>query len=69
MMSLIKMMLLLAQMMTLNDNNIVYKYEFVWRLDYWLVSDRAADKVEKSEMVDSGERQDHTPTLLEIDLA
>jgi len=39
-----------------------------WRLDYWLVSDRAADKVEKSEMVDSGERQDHTPTLLEIDL-
>jgi len=55
--------------MTLNDNNIVYKYEFVWRLDYWLVSDRAADKVEKSEMVDSGERQDHTPTLLEIDLA
>jgi len=40
-----------------------------WRLDYWLISDRAADKVIKSEMVDSGERQDHTPTLLEIDLA
>jgi len=39
-----------------------------WRLDYWLISDRAADKVIKSEMVDSGERQDHTPTLLEIDL-
>lgn len=39
-----------------------------WRIDYWLVSDRVADKVTKSEMVDSGERQDHTPTLLEIDL-
>jgi len=55
--------------MILNDDNIVYKYEFVWGLDYWLVSDRAADKVLKSEMVDSGKRQDHTPTLLEIDLA
>ncbi len=39
-----------------------------WRIDYWLVSDRVADKVLKSEMVDSGERQDHTPILLEIDL-
>ncbi|MCH4886745.1 exodeoxyribonuclease III [Acidaminobacter sp. JC074] len=39
-----------------------------WRIDYWLVSDRVADKVTKSEMVDSGERQDHTPTILEIDL-
>ena len=38
-----------------------------WRIDYWLVSDRAADKVIKSEMVDSGERQDHTPLLLEMD--
>tara|TARA_Y100001933_G_C18934929_1_gene536975 strand:- start:187 stop:1017 length:831 start_codon:yes stop_codon:yes gene_type:complete len=39
-----------------------------WRIDYWLVSDRLADKVIKSEMVDSGERQDHTPILLDIDL-
>ena len=39
-----------------------------WRIDYWLVSDRIADKVKKSEMIDSGVRQDHTPTLLEIDL-
>lgn len=39
-----------------------------WRIDYWLVSDRLAHKVLKSEMVDSGERQDHTPILLEIDL-
>ena len=37
-----------------------------WRIDYWLVSDRLADKVVKSEMIDSGERQDHTPILLEI---
>lgn len=39
-----------------------------WRIDYWLVSDRLANKVVKSEMVDSGERQDHTPILLEINL-
>jgi exodeoxyribonuclease III len=39
-----------------------------WRIDYWLVSDRIANKVIKSEMVDSGPRQDHTPILLEIDL-
>jgi exodeoxyribonuclease-3 len=39
-----------------------------WRIDYWLVSDRLANKVIKSEMVDSGERQDHTPILLDIDL-
>lgn len=39
-----------------------------WRIDYWLVSDRIADKVTKSEMIDSGPRQDHTPILLEINL-
>lgn len=39
-----------------------------WRIDYWLVSDRLADKVLKSEMIDSGPRQDHTPLLFEIDL-
>lgn len=39
-----------------------------WRIDYWLVSDRLADKVVKSEILDSGVRQDHTPILLEIDL-
>ena len=38
-----------------------------WRIDYWLVSDRIADKVLKSEMLDSGPRQDHTPILLEIE--
>jgi exodeoxyribonuclease-3 len=39
-----------------------------WRIDYWLVSDRIADKVIRSEMIDSGPRQDHTPILLDIDL-
>ena len=39
-----------------------------WRIDYWLVSDRIADKVIRSEMIDSGPRQDHTPILLEIAL-
>lgn len=39
-----------------------------WRIDYWLVSNRIADKVIKSEILDSGSRQDHTPILLEIDL-
>ncbi len=39
-----------------------------WRIDYWLVSDRLADKVVKSEMLDSGVRQDHAPILLEIDI-
>jgi len=38
-----------------------------WRIDYWLVSDRIADKVLKSEMMDSGPRQDHTPLFFEMD--
>ncbi|MEE1274028.1 MAG: exodeoxyribonuclease III [Olegusella sp.] len=37
-----------------------------WRIDYFLVSDRIADRVVRSEMLDSGPRQDHTPLLLEI---
>jgi exodeoxyribonuclease-3 len=37
-----------------------------WRIDYFLVSDRIKDRVVKSEMMDSGKRQDHTPILLEI---
>lgn len=39
-----------------------------WRIDYWLVSDRVADQVTISDMINSGPRQDHTPILLEIDL-
>jgi exodeoxyribonuclease-3 len=37
-----------------------------WRIDYWLVSDRLVDRILKSEMIDSGARQDHTPLLFEI---
>lgn len=40
-----------------------------WRIDYFLVSDRIKDKITKSEMIDSGPRQDHTPILLEIELS
>lgn len=39
-----------------------------WRIDYWLTSSRIADKITKSEMIDSGARQDHTPIVLEIEL-
>lgn len=39
-----------------------------WRIDYFLVSDTIKDKVRKSEMIDSGDRQDHTPILLEISI-
>lgn len=39
-----------------------------WRIDYFLVSDRIADRIVRSEMIDSGPRQDHTPILLEIDI-
>ncbi|MDU3885526.1 MAG: exodeoxyribonuclease, partial [Streptococcus mitis] len=36
--------------------------------DYWLTSNRVADKVTKSDMIDSGARQDHTPIVMEIEL-
>lgn len=39
-----------------------------WRIDYWLTSNRLADKITKSDMIDSGDRQDHGPIVLEIDL-
>ena len=39
-----------------------------WRIDYFLVSDRIKEQVKKSEMLDSGPRQDHTPLILEIDM-
>ncbi|MGT2911258.1 exodeoxyribonuclease III [Streptococcus cameli] len=39
-----------------------------WRIDYWLTSDRIANQVQTSNMIDSGPRQDHTPILLEIDI-
>ncbi|MDR0297749.1 MAG: exodeoxyribonuclease III, partial [Streptococcaceae bacterium] len=39
-----------------------------WRIDYWLVSQNAADKIRASEILDSGSRQDHVPILLEMEL-
>ena len=39
-----------------------------WRIDYWLTSNRIADKIKRSEMIDTGERADHCPILLKIDL-
>lgn len=39
-----------------------------WRIDYFLVSDRIKDKVLRSEMIDSGPRQDHTPILLDLNI-
>lgn len=39
-----------------------------WRIDYYLVSNRLADKVTESEMIDSGERRDHCPISLQINL-
>ncbi len=37
-----------------------------WRIDYFIVSDRIADRVTRSEMLDSGERKDHCPLVLEL---
>lgn len=39
-----------------------------WRIDYWLVSNRIANKVVRSEMIDTEKRADHCPILLEINL-
>ncbi|MGZ7196408.1 exodeoxyribonuclease III, partial [Streptococcus pyogenes] len=39
-----------------------------WRIDYWLTSQRLANNIQKSDMIDSGSRQDHTPIVLEISL-
>lgn len=39
-----------------------------WRIDYFIVSDRIKDMIMKSEMIDSGARQDHTPIMLEIEM-
>lgn len=39
-----------------------------WRIDYFLVSERIKDKIKRSDMIDSGDRQDHTPIVLEIEI-
>lgn len=38
-----------------------------WRIDYWLTSDRIKDDVTAMEIMDSGERQDHTPIMITLD--
>ena len=38
-----------------------------WRIDYFLVSERIKERVKKSEMIDSGARQDHAPILMELE--
>lgn len=39
-----------------------------WRIDYFIVSDRIRELITKSEMIDSGARQDHAPIMMEIAL-
>lgn len=39
-----------------------------WRIDYFLTSERAANKVSRSEIMDSGSRPDHAPLLMEMDI-
>ena len=39
-----------------------------WRIDYWLASDRLLPQVKESSMLDTGDRQDHTPIELVVDL-
>lgn len=37
-----------------------------WRIDYFIVSESIKDNIVKAEILDSGERKDHSPILLEI---
>ncbi|MBA1394822.1 exodeoxyribonuclease, partial [Lactobacillus sp. XV13L] len=37
-------------------------------IDYWLVSNQLADKVQAVRPLATGERQDHLPILLEFEL-
>lgn len=39
-----------------------------WRIDYFIVSDRAKEKIKQADMIDSGKRQDHTPIYLVMDI-
>ena len=39
-----------------------------WRIDYFIVSDRIKSNIVKSEMINSGDRADHTPIYLEINI-
>jgi len=37
-----------------------------WRIDYYLVSERLADNIESTGMIDTHARQDHAPVTLEL---
>lgn len=39
-----------------------------WRIDYFLVNDGIKDKVKRSDMLDSGERADHAPIIIEVEI-
>ena len=39
-----------------------------WRIDYFIVSDRIADKIRRAEILSTVEGSDHCPVLLDIDL-
>lgn len=39
-----------------------------WRIDYFLISERIKNKITSSTMIDSGERKDHTPIYLELNI-
>lgn len=39
-----------------------------WRIDYFIVSDRIADKIRRAEILITVEGSDHCPVLLDIDL-
>ena len=39
-----------------------------WRIDYFIVSDRIADRIRRAEILSSVEGSDHCPVLLDIDL-
>lgn len=39
-----------------------------WRIDYWLASDRVADKITVCRPLDTGARQDHVPLELQFSL-
>jgi len=38
-----------------------------WRIDYYLVSNRIANQIANTGVIDTGARQDHAPILLEMD--
>ena len=43
-------------------------YNLGWRIDYFLVSNRIKDLIQKAEVLDSGTRKDHATILLELNL-